>query len=479
MSEDLRGPREAKLQAIRDLGQDPFGGRFERDETAFGCRENYLEGRSVRLAGRLSAIRAHGKTVFADLRDATGRIQIYLRRDKLGEEAFKLVGLLDLGDFLGVAGELFTTHKGEISVLVHKAQFLGKALLPPPEKWHGLKDTELRFRQRYLDLIANAEVREIFARRHAIVREIRRFLEARGFTEVETPMMQPLAGGAAAKPFVTRYEALSAKMFLRIAPELYLKRLLVGGMEKIFELNRNFRNEGLSRRHNPEFTMLEVYEAFGDCRTMMDLIEEMVTAAAEKVCGGLRILQQEENRVVDLSRPWRRADYRDLVREYLNRPDWFELPPDRMLAEARSRGLELAEGTPALLITHEIYEKLVEPTLVQPTFVLRLPRALVPLAKACADDPESVDVFELEINGQEIAPGYSELNDPLEQRKRFLDQAAAAGEENIDFDFLEALEHGMPPAGGMGVGIDRLVMILTGAPSVREVILFPQLRPRG
>jgi len=479
MSEDLREQRLQKLEALRRLGVDPFGSRFDRNETAGGCRENYREEREVRVAGRLTAFRGHGKSAFADLRDATGRIQLYLRRDTLGEEGWALIDLLDLGDFLGAAGTLFTTRKGEISVMVKELTFLGKSLRPLPEKWHGLKDTEQRYRQRYLDLISNEQAREVFSRRHRIVRAIRSFLEGKGFTEVETPMMQPLAGGAAARPFITRYEALDARMFLRIAPELYLKRLLVGGMEKIFELNRNFRNEGLSRRHNPEFTMLEVYQAFGDCRTMMALIEEMVVSVAGEACGSLSI-PQEGGETIDLTPPWRRINYRDLVREYLENPGWFELEAPEMRAQAESRGLEIPPEADGTEITQEIYEKLIEPTLLQPTFVLRLPRQLVPLAKACADDPEVVDVFELEINGQEIAPGYSELNDPLEQRVRFERQLGeSAREGDIDEDFLEALEHGMPPAGGMGIGLDRLVMLLTGAPSIREVILFPQLKPRN
>ncbi|HOO78566.1 MAG TPA: lysine--tRNA ligase [bacterium] len=479
MSDDLKENRRRKLEELRELGLDPYGGRFDRDADARDCRERYREERRVRVAGRLAAIRGHGKTVFADLWDETGKIQIYLRRDRLGDEVFEVVERLDLGDIVGVEGTLFTTRKGEISVMVESLAFLAKALLPLPEKWHGLKDVEQRYRQRYLDLIGNEAAREIFARRHKIVRAIRLFLWEKGFTEVETPMMQPLAGGAAAKPFVTRYEALDAPMFLRIAPELYLKRLLVGGMGKVFELNRNFRNEGLSRRHNPEFTMLEIYEAFGDCRSMMDLIEELVTTVAEEVCGTLRITQQESGETIDLSRPWRRVAYRDLVREYTGRPDWFDLGAEEAAREASARGLETEPGLSAPAVTHELYEKLVEPTLIQPTFVLRLPAELVPLARACADDPGVVDVFELEINGQEIAPGYSELNDPGEQLRRFRGQAGeGAGKGAIDFDFIEALEHGMPPAGGMGIGIDRLVMLLTGAPSIREVILFPQLRPR-
>lgn len=479
--EDLRGQRLKKLEELRGLGVDPFGGRFDRNAAAAECHGDYREGKEVRMAGRLTAIRGHGKTVFADLCDSSGKIQIYLRRDNLKERELEVLDRLDLGDIVGVRGELFTTRKGEISVLVRELTLLSKALLPLPEKWHGLKDRETRYRRRHLDLIANREVAELFRLRSRIIREIRSFLDRRGFLEVETPMMQPLPGGAAARPFETFYTALNTRMFLRIAPELYLKRLLVGGFEKVYELNRNFRNEGLSRSHNPEFTMLEIYEAFGDCRTMMELVESLVVEACRAVRGDLLPVHGEQ--AIDLTPPWRRVRYRELIGEYLGIVGWFSRTREEMAAEASGRGLEVtAEMSPAE-ITHEIYEKCVEPSLIQPTFVLEFPSRLVPLARLRDDDPEAVDVFELVVNGTELAPGYSELNDPLEQRRRFQEQAASRpadgseGEGKIDEDFLETLESGMPPAGGMGIGIDRLVMLLTGAESIRDVILFPQLRP--
>ncbi|MDD3117970.1 MAG: lysine--tRNA ligase, partial [Victivallales bacterium] len=324
---------------------------------------------------------------------------------------------------------------------------------------------------------------KIFRQRFAIIKGIRKFLDEKGFIEVETPMLQPLAGGAVATPFKTFYEALSSTMYMRIAPELYLKRLLVGGFEKVFELNRNFRNEGMDRRHNPEFTMIEIYQAYGDCRTMMDLIEEMVTTLALEVIGTLKI-EHPNGKVIDLTRPWRRAPYDELVREKAGH-DWFELAKEEKVTRAKEQlGLDVELSWPEFQVTNEVYEKLIETTLIQPTFVTRLPAQLVPLAKACSDDPAKVDVFELEINGQEVAPGYSELNDPIEQRRRFVEQFEREKQEGdvmsdkIDEDFLTALEYGMPPAGGMGIGIDRLVMMLTGAESIRDVVLFPQMRVR-
>ena len=484
--DDLREQRLKKLKELVDLGVKPYGGRFDRRDTAADCRDRYREGREVTVAGRLTAIRGHGKTVFCDLRDGSGKIQLYLRRDKLGEEAFAIIKLLDLGDIIGVHGSLFTTRKGEISVMVREMVLLSKALQPLPEKWHGLRDREIRYRRRYLDLIVNEEVKELFRKRSRIIREIRTFLQERAFLEVETPMMQVIPGGAAAKPFQTFYAALNTKMFLRIAPELYLKRLLIGGFEKVFELNRNFRNEGLSRKHNPEFTMLEIYEAYGDCRTMMELVELLVTHVAETVCGTLRI-EQGDDTVIDLKRPWRRVKYRDLITDYLEMPDWFSRSPGEMAGIAGKLELDVGDMISPIEITHEIYEKRIEPGLIQPTYVLDLPAELVPLARRSEDDPGVVDVFELVINGFELAPGYSELNDPLEQRRRFLAQEdrhetvgkeAPGGEEKLDEDFLAAMETGMPPAGGTGIGIDRLVMILTGANSIRDVILFPQLRPK-
>jgi lysyl-tRNA synthetase class 2 len=487
--EDFLAQRSRKVQAWREAGHEPYGAAFPGRVPVAAARAQWPEGENapapepaptVRIAGRLTACRTMGKAIFGDLRDESGRLQVYVQRNVLGEEVFTRFQDLDLGDLVGVDGELFITRTGELTVKVAAFALLAKSLRPLPEKWHGLTDIEQRYRQRYLDLIVNPASRELFQRRFRIVREIRRHLEEKGFTEVETPMLQPLAGGAAARPFETFYEALHAPMFLRIAPELYLKRLLVGGFEKVFELNRNFRNEGISRRHNPEFTMIEIYQAYGDCQTMADLVEGMVVAIAQSVLGTLQI-RHGEDRVIDLTPPWRRVAYRDLVREHLG-ADWYEVDTAERRRRAAAKGLAITPDMTDLDLTHEAYEKLIESTLIQPTFVTRLPAELVPLAKACPDDPTCVDVFELEINGQEIAPGYSELNDPIEQRRRFTEQAVRATKGDvagvIDEDFLVALEHGMPPAGGMGIGIDRLVMLLTGAESIRDIILFPQLRPK-
>ncbi|MFH0909240.1 MAG: lysine--tRNA ligase [bacterium] len=472
--DEFRAQRLENMKKLAELGYKPFGQAFERTGRIKELRDTFQEGRHVTMAGRLVTRREMGKSIFADLVDGSGRFQIYVKKDAMGEQAFLAFKHLDIGDHIGVDGEMFITKMGEPTIKVNQWVMLSKALLPLPEKWHGLQDVDMRFRQRYLDLIANPDVRETFNKRIDIVREIRAFLVERGFYEVETPMIQPMAGGAAANPFKTRYEALNADMFLRIAPELYLKRLLVGGFDKVFELNRNFRNEGLSRFHNPEFTMLEIYQAFGDVRTMMELVQGVITHAATKVMGGLQVGSKETP--VDLTAPWREVPYRDLVKQTAG-ADWFDLDLAGMRAKAESLGLHVAPEWSAVEITQEVFEKLIEKTLINPTFVTRLPVELVPLAKACEDDPTVVDVFELVIGGREIAPAYSELNDPVEQRNRFEEQAGGDASK-IDEDFLMAMEHGMPPAGGMGIGIDRLVMILTGAESIRDVILFPQLKSR-
>lgn len=477
--EDIFSQRVAKIQELTAEGINPFGKRFDGAMKTEQARAMFNPDNAVqvRVAGRLTAFRIMGKSIFADIKDSSGRIQIYIQRDTIGEDIFKRIKKFDLGDIIGVDGELFQTRTGEITVKVTACEFLTKSLRPLPEKWHGLTDIEQRYRQRYLDLIGNDDSRKIFMQRFAILREIRKFLESKGFLEVETPMLQPIPGGAAANPFKTHYEALNSAMYMRIAPELYLKRLLVGGFEKVFEMNRNFRNEGMSRRHNPEFTMLEIYQAYGNCETMMNLIEEMVTTVAMNVFGTLQI-QHPGGKVINLERPWRRAPYRDLIKERAG-ADWYELSHEQKLAKAKELGAHVMPDFTDLEITHEIYEKLIEQTLIQPTFVTRLPAELVPLARACEDDPTCVDVYELEINGQEISPGYTELNDPIEQRRRFEEQAKKSGNEitkAIDEDFLTAMEHGMPPAGGLGLGIDRLVMLLTGAESIRDVLLFPQMR---
>lgn len=471
---EYRQQRIDNMQKLDALGYVPYGNAFKRTGGLAHIREHFNEDAAVSAAGRLTTIRDMGKSIFADIRDGTDRFQVYVQKKIVGDEAFQAFKLLDTGDHLGVDGTLFTTKTGEPTIKAERWNLLAKALLPPPEKWHGLKDVEVRYRQRYLDLIANEASRAIFRDRINVIREIRRYLDSRGFVEVETPMMQAQAGGAAARPFVSHYEALGTDVFLRIAPELYLKRLLVGGFDKVYELNRNFRNEGLSRTHNPEFTMLEIYEAYSDVRGMQEIIQGLITYIAETVYGSLKV--GEGDTMIDLTPPWREVTYHELIHDRMG-ADWTELSADDARARAEAEGLTVEPDWDKLLITHEVYEKLIEKTLDQPTFVTRLPAALIPLARACPDEESLADVFELVIRGQEVAPAYTELNDPTEQRKR-LSQQAGQEQERIDEDFLTALEYGMPPAGGMGVGIDRLIMILSGVDAIRDVILFPQLKPR-
>ena len=484
----LFAQRLAKVRELEAAGIDPYGHAFPNTVPIEQVRAEFVApaegeyGPEVIVAGRLTARRGMGKSIFADLRDSSGKIQLFVGKSEIGDEAFALFKKLDIGDIVGIKGPTFLTRMGELTIRVHECTLLSKSLRPLPEKFHGLVDVEQRYRQRYLDLICNDESRRILKMRSDILREIRNFMDSRGFMEVETPMLQSLAGGASANPFTTFYEALNSTMYMRIAPELYLKRLLVGGFEKVYELNRNFRNEGMDRRHNPEFTMMEVYQAYGDCRTMMELIESLITTVAMKVVGTLKI-DHGNGKVIDLTLPWRRATYNELCEEK-GGADWFKLTPEERIERGKSRGLDVYPGMPDLEVTNELYEKLVEPTLIQPTFVTRIPVELLPLAKGCPDDPTHVDVFELGINGVEVAPAYSELNNPIIQRRRLVEQFEKSKkegdriEDKIDEDFLVALEHGMPPAGGMGVGIDRLVMILTGAEAIRDVILFPQMRIR-
>ncbi len=477
---ELLAIRRHKLNQLASLNIDPFGGRFDVTDTIGNLRNRFKEGEKVRLAGRVTAHRNMGKSQFLDLSDVTGRLQIFINLKEISPKQAELFQLIDLGDFLGVWGEYFLTRTKEPTVRVEQFVFLTKTLRPMPDKWHGLSDIEARHRQRYLDLISNAQSREFFLKRIRIVAEIRQFLQSRGFLEVETPMMQPMAGGAAAEPFKTHHNALGADFYLRIAPELYLKRLLVSGFPKVFELNRNFRNEGISRRHNPEFTMLEAYWAYADFEAMADLVEELICLVAESVIGTLQIEQRNAEgqpmRTVNLQRPWRRARYEDLVRQI--DPDWFQRSLPEKIARCQALRVELRpESMAESAITQELFEKLIEPAIIDPVFVTHLPAELVPLAKQNREQPRLVDVYELIINGQEISPGYTELNDPVVQRDRL--EAQAGGEiQNLDEDFLLALEYGMPPAGGVGIGIDRLVMMLTGAESIRDVILFPQLRPK-
>ncbi|HXD00659.1 MAG TPA: lysine--tRNA ligase [Verrucomicrobiae bacterium] len=473
--------RKAKLAALRARGINPFANKFSPDETCEHARTHYTEGREVALAGRITAHREMGKSMFIDIKDQSGRMQVYAQKQALGDESFDIFKHLDLGDFLGVKGTLFTTKTGEISVKLASFIILAKALRPPPEKWHGLVDTEIRYRQRYLDLMANDEVKKTFLLRSAIVREIRNFFHTRGFVEVETPMMQNIPGGAAAAPFTTHHNALNCNFYLRIAIELFHKRLLVGGIDRIFEIGKNFRNEGLSRKHNPEFTMLEAYQAYGDYETMMELVESLIVHVAENTLDTLFIEHKDAEgkitKTINLTPPWTRVKYKDLIREKAG-ADWFDLSTAGRRERAVSLGAEIGKEYEDFEITGAIFEKLIEPTLIQPTFVTHLPKELVPLAKLSPDDPTTVEVFECCINGQEIAPAYSEQNDPIEQRER-LEHQAGGEQQKLDEDFLVALEHGMPPAGGMGMGIDRLCMMLLGQESIRDVILFPQMKPKG
>jgi len=471
--------RKAKLAALRAKGIDPFKNKFTPAESCAEARKNYAEGREVALAGRITAHRDMGKSMFMDIRDQSGRIQIYAQKNVLGDDQFAVFQHLDLADFIGVRGTMFTTKTNEISVKITSFVILAKALRPPPAKWHGLEDTEIRYRQRYLDLMANPEVKEIFLKRSQIIAELRNFLHTRGFVEVETPMMQAIPGGAAAQPFKTHHNALGCDFYMRIALELPLKRMLVGGVDKVFEIGRVFRNEGLSRKHNPEFTMLEAYQAFGDYESMMELVQATICHVAQKILGTLKIEHKDAEgkvtKTIDLTN-WKRAKYKDLVREKSG-ADWFEISRDERRQRAHDLGAEITKDYQDFEVTGAVFEKLIEPTLIQPTFVTHLPKELVPLAKLSPDDPTTVEVFECCINGQEIAPAYTEQNDPIAQRER-LEHQAGGEQQKLDEDFLVALEHGMPPAGGMGMGIDRLCMMLLGQESIRDVILFPQLKPK-
>ncbi len=478
--------RRDKLRALRERGLDPFGTRFpvshwagELQRRLSGAGEDELKALGpVRVAGRIVALRHHGKTCFAHLMDYTGRIQLYARADQLGDE-YAVFTDLDIGDFVGVTGEPFRTRTGELTVAVKAFAFLSKSLRPLPEKWHGLRDVETRYRQRYVDLVVNAEVRDVFVLRSRLVKALRDFLDDRGFLEVETPMMQPIPGGAVARPFVTHHNALDVDLYLRIAPELYLKRLVVGGFDRVYEINRNFRNEGMSTQHNPEFTMLEFYQAYADYADLMALSEELFVHLARTLRGTLTLTWGDDE--IDLAPPWRRLEFFGGLSEALGitvGPDTDRTTLERAVA---ARGV-VADGGDVSWLWKEVFETLVEPTLVQPTFVVDFPVELSPLARKKRENPRLVDRFELFVGRRELANAYSELNDPIEQRERFLQQAAEREHGNdeahwLDEDYVRALEYGMPPAAGEGIGIDRLVMLFANQPSIREVILFPHLRP--
>jgi lysyl-tRNA synthetase class 2 len=486
ISNDLFAVRKAKLEQLRASGEDPFRANWEQTHTSKQCLtilpEGVEEGTDiVSVAGRITTIRIMGKAAFVKILDRDGPIQLYLTRDNLGEEKYNnhFKKLVDVGDFIGVKGPLFRSKTGEITVRATAYELVSKAMRPLPEKWHGMTDPEQVYRQRYLDLISNPESRDRLMKRSRIIEEIRKFLWSREFMEVETPALHAIAGGAAARPFKTHFNALSCDFFLRIALELHLKRCLVGGMDRVFELGRVFRNEGLSRRHNPEFTMLEVYQAYSDYRGMMEMVHSLVQHLCKEVLGTTKITRYDGVEI-ELGGAWREAKYKDLIIEKTGDADWFSRSKSEKIAFCKEKlGLhEIREDWQDYEVTNEVFGKLIEPHLIQPTFVTHIPKELCPLAKITQSDDSTIDVFELCINGQEIAPAYSEQNDPFVQR-HMLEVQAGDEVQNIDQDFLLAMEHGMPPAGGMGIGIDRLVILLTGAANIRDTILFPTLRPEG
>ena len=478
--------RRDKLQRLRDAGIDPYPARANRTHTAGEAAEllkRSADGNEmVSVAGRVTALRRMGKAAFMDLRDGSGRIQAYFKQESLGAEAYALLQhAVDLGDFLGVTGSLFHTKTGEPTIEAQSYTVLAKALRPPPEKWHGLQDVEVRYRQRYLDLMSNEEVRGIFVTRSRIIREIRRFMDERGYLEVETPVLHGSAGGGAAKPFVTYHNALDRELHLRIALELHLKRLVVGGFDRVYEIGRIFRNEGVSTKYNPEFTMLESYEAYAEYNGLMEMVEEMVSSVAGEVLGTTKVMNGETE--IDFAPPWPRVPLREAIRER-SRVDFAEHEdPETLRKAAAASGVKVESTWGRGKIIDELLTLHVEPHLIQPTFLIDYPVELSPLAKRKADNPGLVERFEFFIAGREVGNAYTELNDPVDQRERLLEQSRlrAAGDEEVelaDEDFLVALEHGMPPTAGLGIGIDRLVMAMTGSPSIREVILFPALREK-
>ena len=489
LAAEERAARVAKVAAMRDAGRDPYPVRFDRDVTAAGLHGAYggIEpgvetDSSVRVAGRILLLRRQGKLVFASLRDGTGAIQIFVSKAVIGDDGFAEFEDLDLGDWVGVEGTVMKTRKGELSVAATRCTLLSKSLRPLPDKWHGLADVETRYRQRYVDLISNEEARRVFEIRFAATDAICAGLSERGFLEVETPLLHPIPGGAAARPFITHHNALDMELFLRIAPELYLKRLIVAGLEKVFEIGRVFRNEGLSTRHNTEFTMLELYEAFVDYTEMMTLTEELVACAAGAAIGTTTV--QWEGHDLDLSPPFHRRTLIDLVREHSGADVHPSQPVPELRAECDRLGVPYDEAWGPGKLVLEIYEKTTEHAIIEPTFVLDYPREVSPLARVHRSDVTLAERFELIVGGREIANAFSELNDPADQRERFEAQGrlAAMGDveaHGVDEDYLRALEYGLPPCGGMGMGIDRLAMLLAGVGSIREVVLFPHLRPEA
>jgi lysyl-tRNA synthetase class 2 len=484
---ELIQQRFKKLAEISEMGHKPFAGRFAVSTSSQALQDAYgqstkeeLEQNKVEvtIAGRIVGMRSFGKAGFGHVQDGSGRIQVYFQKNTLGDDQYALFKKLDIGDFIGVKGFLFRTKTNELTIDMEEFTLLSKSLRPLPEKWHGLTDVELRYRQRYVDLIVNPEVKNVFLLRTKIVQAIRGFLNTRGYIEVETPMMQSVPGGATARPFKTHHNALDMDLFLRIAPELYLKRLLVGGFEKVYEINRNFRNEGISTRHNPEFTMLEFYTAYADYRDLITMTEQLISSVAMEVLGTTTV--DYEGHRIDLTPPWKQITYRDSLRD-AGVPE--EVLADVVLAReyAKKLGANLTGAEPLGKVLNEVFEALVEPKLIQPTFIIDYPTDISPLSKKLDGNPEYVERFELFVVGRELANAFSELNDPVDQKERFLKQVSEgeAGDEEahkMDEDFIRALEYGMPPAAGEGIGIDRLVMLLTGSSSIRDVILFPQMK---
>lgn len=481
LNEQMQVRRE-KLQKIYDLGIYPFGDKFEWDHKAKEIEEKFeeLNEQEVVIAGRIMAIRNHGKTAFLTLRDVTGDVQIYLREDELSEKEFTLFGLMDIGDIIGVRGMVFKTNKGQISVRVRELSILSKALHPLPEKWHGLTDPEARYRQRYVDLIMRPDVRETFKKRTKIINCIREWYTERGFMEVETPMMQTIYGGASARPFITHHNAHNMDVYMRISPELFLKRLVVGGFERVFEINRNFRNEGISVRHNPEFTMLETYQAFGNYEDAMRQTEEVVAYCAQQVLGTTKVNYQGTE--IDFTPPWNRMTMPGAIKEFTGEDFDQVTTIEEARAIADRLGVEYSEHDGIGKIMNVCFEETCEDKLVQPTFIFGHPLEISPLAKQNLSNPVITDRFEVFVYGREIANGYSELNDPIDQMSRFEQQMRERelGDDEaqvLDQDFVNALSYGLPPTGGLGIGIDRVVMFLTDSPSIRDVILFPLLKP--
>ncbi len=495
MSQEFEGSdqmqvRREKLEQMQQSGMDPFGGKYERSHDAASILAQYEEMTKedlaeeevpVSIAGRMMTKRGKGKAGFAHIQDLSGQIQIYVRKDSVGEEQYEQFTKSDIGDMFGVRGVIFKTKVGELSVKAEELIFLSKSLRPLPDKYHGLKDVEQRYRQRYLDLIVNPEVRDTFVTRSRILQSMRRYLDDRGYLEVETPMMHSIPGGATARPFVTHHNALDMTLYMRIAIELHLKRLIVGGMEKVYEIGRVFRNEGISTRHNPEFTMIELYEAYADYEDIMNLTEELVAHISREVLGSTKVVYDDTE--IDLEPRWKRVHMVDAVKEHTGVDFWQEMSDEEARALAKEHGVPIKDTMKFGHVVNEFFEHFIEEKLIQPTFVYGHPLDISPLAKKNADDPRFTDRFELFIVGREHANAFTELNDPIDQRSRFeaqLEEREQGDDEAhmMDEDFVESLEYGMPPTGGLGIGIDRLVMLLTNSQSIRDVLLFPQMRPQ-